>query len=146
MAGIRLFFDERPFTFIKRRELKGWLKDVITEEGKTTGDINYIFVNDQELLKMNQEYLNHDDFTDILTFPLGEAGRVLTGDIYISLDRVKENAEGYHVNVSDELKRVMVHGILHLCGYKDKTRTQKKLMRQKEDYYLQKSTERSAKR
>lgn len=137
MAGIRLFFMIKTTAVKDRRLLKGWLNEVMTDEGKKPGSINFIFSNDQHVLELNREYLKHDYLTDILTFPMSEQEGIITGDIYISIERVKENAGDFGVKFSEELKRVMVHGILHMCGYKDKTRTEQKLMRQKEDHYLQ---------
>ena len=113
-----------------------WLKDVITQEGKTPGDIHYIFLSDSGLLEINKQFLNHHDFTDIITFPLSESEQIIRGEIYISLDRVKENASLNNVNFHQEIARVLVHGVLHLLGYNDHTKEEKNEMRSKEDYYL----------
>ena len=113
-----------------------WLKDVITQEGKTPGDIHYIFLSDSGLLEINKQFLNHHDFTDIITFPLSESEQIIRGEIYISLDRVKENASLNNVNFYEEIARVLVHGVLHLLGYNDHTKEEKNEMRSKEDYYL----------
>lgn len=117
---------------------RNWLKQVIKNEStKKTGEINYIFCGDDYLLNINQTYLKHDTFTDIITFPLtGTDENVISGEIYISIDRVKENADQYGKQYFDELSRVMVHGLLHLLGYDDQTAKEKSVMRQKEDYYL----------
>lgn len=106
------------------------------QEGFTIGDINYIFCDDEYLLKINLEYLNHDTLTDIITFDYVENG-VLSGDIYISIERVRENAVIFSVPFEQELLRVLAHGVLHLCGYKDKTNKDSVLMRQKEDTAIQ---------
>ncbi len=113
-----------------------WLKDVITQEGKTPGDIHYIFLSDSGLLEINKQFLNHHDYTDIITFPLSESEQIIRGEIYISLDRVKENASLNNVNFSQEIARVLVHGVLHMLGYNDHTKEEKNEMRSKEDYYL----------
>ena len=118
-----------------QNELSKWITDLILKEGLKEGDINYIFCNDDYLLEKNVKYLNHNELTDIITFDYS-IGKLLSGDIFISIERVKDNAISYNVEVKDELQRVMVHGVLHLCGYKDKSKEEKSLMRDKEDYYL----------
>lgn len=107
----------------------------IAAESKTNGEINFIFCNDEFLIGINRKYLNHDNYTDIITFDYSE-GNVVSGDIFISIDRIKENAKNYGVSFENELYRVMIHGILHLCGYKDKRRTEKEKMTAGEDKYL----------
>ncbi|MBA4850028.1 rRNA maturation RNase YbeY [Emticicia sp. BO119] len=118
-------------------KLKNWLKSIITSEGFSLGEINYIFCSDDYLLKINIEYLDHDYFTDIITFDNSLEESLIEGDIFISIDRVKENALTYEVSFEHELKRVLAHGILHLCGFFDKTPEEEKLMRSKENHYLQ---------
>ena len=113
-----------------------WLSEVIKNEGFKEGEINYIFVDDDTLLEKNKEYLNHDTYTDIITFDTSDEPGEISGDIYISTDRVIENSREYGVPYPEEMHRVLVHGILHLCGYDDKTEEEKKKMREKEDYYL----------
>ncbi len=115
---------------------KNWLKLVIISEEKKTGDIQYIFCDDKHLLEINKTYLNHDTFTDIITFSTTDNKDIISGEIYISIDRVNENSKTQIVPFNDELSRVIVHGILHLLGYNDHTDNEKKLMRSKEDYYL----------
>tara|TARA_R110002049_G_scaffold216691_1_gene388142 strand:- start:289 stop:726 length:438 start_codon:yes stop_codon:yes gene_type:complete len=115
--------------------LKSWLTDSASKESKQIGAINFIFCNDSYLLKVNQDYLNHDTFTDIITFDYCE-GDVLNSDIFISLERVAENANDLSIKFIDELERVCIHGILHLCGYPDKKEEEALIMRQKEDFYL----------
>ena len=129
------FFFEKPFNFLNRKALKAWLNSVIHDEGKFVGDINYIFCDDDGLLERNIKYLKHNTLTDIISFDYSEQG-VVSGDIFISVDRVKENAKELGIVFSNELHRVMVHGVLHFCGYKDKTQAQKLEMRKKEDYCL----------
>lgn len=113
-----------------------WLKTVINSEGKKTGDIQYIFCNDKYLYEINKVYLKHDTFTDIITFSTTNNEEVISGEIYISIDRVAENSKTHSASFNDELSRVIVHGVLHLIGYDDHSDSEKKLMRSKEDYYL----------
>ncbi|MBV7269139.1 rRNA maturation RNase YbeY [Winogradskyella luteola] len=114
-----------------------WITNAISEEKCKLGEINYIFCSDNYLHKINVQFLNHDTLTDIISFDYS-VGKELHGDIYISVDRVKENASEYDVKFEDELARVLIHGVLHYCGYKDKSDKEAKLMRSKEDYYLNK--------
>ena len=127
------FFNETPFVFpYNKNSVKCWVKSVAKCEGKEAGNINYIFCDDEYLHKINVEYLQHDTLTDIITFDYTE-GKVLHSDIYISVERVKENAEIFKVPFQRELLRVLAHGLLHLCGYKDKAPKASALMRQKEE-------------
>ena len=127
------FFNETPFVFpFKKNEVKRWVKRVAQSEGKEVGNINYIVCDDEYLHKINVEYLQHDTLTDIITFDYSE-GKVLHSDIYISVERVKENANIFKVSFQKELLRVLAHGLLHLCGYKDKTPEDSALMRNKEE-------------
>lgn len=114
-----------------------WLKNVVEEEGYVLGPISLVFCSDDYLLEMNKLYLEHDYYTDIITFDYSEDDEV-SGDLFISIDRVMDNANSLGVEVKCELKRVCVHGVLHLCGYKDKSPEQILEMREKEDYYLNK--------
>jgi probable rRNA maturation factor len=116
--------------------LEPWIKTVITKENKTLGEINYIFCTDEYLLEKNQTFLNHNTYTDIITFDYSEENQI-SGDIFISIERVKENARKFAVEFETELKRVMIHGVLHLIGYKDKSEDEQKLMREKENFYLE---------
>ena len=109
-----------------------WISAIIESESKKEGDINYIFCDDEYLLKLNEEYLNHDTLTDIISFDYS-VGNELHGDIFISIERVRENAADFDVAFENELKRVMAHGVLHYCGYKDKTETDSQIMRSKEE-------------
>jgi rRNA maturation RNase YbeY len=119
----------------KKRQTSLWIKAIVQKHGKKTGDIAYIFCNDEKILEINTQYLNHHYFTDIITFDYTE-GNVVSGDIFISLETVKTNSERYKTNYEEELRRVIIHGVLHLCGYEDKTRKDKKNMREKEDEAL----------
>ncbi|MCK7589501.1 rRNA maturation RNase YbeY [Subsaxibacter sp. CAU 1640] len=114
-----------------------WLSSVIKEEGFNEGEINYIFCDDEYLLKLNKEFLQHETLTDIISFDY-TLGKQINGDIYISVERVKENAEEFNEPFLNELSRVMVHGVLHYCGFKDKSKEDEQLMRLKENYYISK--------
>lgn len=114
-----------------------WLDQVANEEGFKVDSISVIFCSDDELLEMNKQYLQHDYFTDIITFDYSEE-EYISGDLFISIDRIIDNAEQLKVEYLNELKRVCVHGVLHLCGYKDKSPSDESLMREKEEYYLTK--------
>ena len=126
------FNSETSFTLKNHKKLVKWISDVISSEGFQVGEINYIFCNDSYLNKINQEFLNHDTFTDIISFDY-TLGKEVGGDIFISIERVLENAEKFNEVFETELHRVMIHGILHFMGYKDKTKKEKTLMRTKED-------------
>ncbi len=128
-------FYKTDFQLDKKENLLHWLAHVIQDLGFQTGEVNYIFTDDEELHRINVEFLHHDTYTDIISFDYTEEN-IINGDIFISIDRVKENAGLYSNTFEDELHRVMVHGILHYAGLKDKTPAEQKLMRSKEDYYL----------
>ncbi len=132
--------EDIDFTYSNETMLRQWLDSVARQEGKTIGEINIIFCSDEYLLEMNKQYLNHDYYTDVITFDYSD-DQIISGDIFISVDRVKDNAQTYKQIFATELNRVIVHGILHLIGYKDKTDAEQKIMRQKENYYLQKLSE-----
>ncbi len=119
-----------------KRNIYSWLNTVAVHENKTIQLLNIVLCSDEFLLTLNQKHLNHDYYTDVITFDLSEQSGLIEGEIYISVDRVKENAKLLQQQFIDELHRVMVHGLLHLCGYKDKTPSQQKIMRNKEDEYL----------
>lgn len=120
------------------RKKKAWLKDLANEQGFKLKELNYVFLSDEELLKMNIEYLNHDTYTDIITFDNSEKEDEIEGDIFISVDRVAENSGKFQVEFETELCRVMAHGLLHLCGYLDKKPADVKLMREMEEKYIAK--------
>jgi probable rRNA maturation factor len=109
-----------------------WIESVVLSEGKELGEVCYIFCDDDYLLEINQQYLNHDTLTDIISFDYSE-GDLISGDIFISVDRVQDNAVDLDITFEEELKRVMIHGVLHYCGYKDKSENEEQLMRSKED-------------
>ncbi|MEY4384285.1 MAG: hypothetical protein RI995_1827 [Bacteroidota bacterium] len=132
---IHFFEEDIRVPLNKKREIKSWLQNVAKEEGKKIGELNYVFCSDSYLLEMNQQYLNHNTLTDIITFDQSDNPTIVEGDIYISFDRVKENGSSLQ-SEKTELYRVMVHGLLHLLGYKDKKIEEQQLMRSKEDYYL----------
>ncbi len=134
---IDFFTEQIDFQINNKDVLIQWIKNTAKEENRKTGEISIIFTSDDNLLEINKKYLNHDYYTDVITFDYSE-NDTISGDIFISIDRVKENAQIYNSKFEQELHRVIIHGILHLIGYKDKNETDQKLMRQKEDYYLQK--------
>ncbi|MBP6181201.1 rRNA maturation RNase YbeY [Flavobacterium sp.] len=129
------FNYETDFTLDNEEAVALWLSNVITSENKKEGEINYIFCDDEYLHKINLEYLNHDTLTDIISFDY-TMGNELSGDVFVSIERVKDNAVDFNVPFEDELKRVLVHGVLHYCGYKDKGEVDELLMRSKEDEKL----------
>lgn len=126
------FYSENDFVLEDHRKYEKWIERVIASEEKKLEEISYIFCDDDYLLNLNEEFLKHDTYTDIITFDYS-VGKILQGDIYISTERVKENSDEYNVSFEEELRRVIIHGVLHLCGYKDKTKEQSLLMRQKEE-------------
>jgi rRNA maturation RNase YbeY len=126
------FNYETQFKLAKKSDYSVWLSRVIQSESKSEGDINYIFCDDDFLLGINQQYLDHDTLTDIISFDYS-VGNELHGDVFVSVQRVRENAAEFEVTFEEELKRVMVHGLLHYCGYKDKSEKDKREMRLKED-------------
>lgn len=132
---IQFFYENLPESV--NTEYKKWLEDLILSEEKKLGEINYIFCDDEYLLKVNQDYLQHDYYTDIITFDYVK-GKTISGEIFVSLQRISDNASTLSRNYEEELRRVLAHGILHLCGYKDKTEEEELQMRGKEDHYLAK--------
>lgn len=132
---ITIHSEEVRFDLSKPEETIQWIEQAIQKEGFNVGDITYIFCSDEYLLKLNKEHLNHDTYTDIITFNYCE-DQLVNADIFISIDRVKENADEFDVSFENELNRVMIHGILHLVGYNDKNQEQQKEMTSKEDFYL----------
>ncbi len=126
------FNYETEFTLDNEQAFADWLSAVIVSENKNEGEINYIFCDDEYLHKINVEYLNHDTLTDIISFDY-TVGNELNGDIFVSVERVDDNAKDFNVSFIEELKRVLAHGILHYCGYKDKSDSEAELMRSKED-------------
>jgi len=129
------FNSNIDFKLKNKIKLKKWINNVIEKEGKKLKFVNFMFCDDKEMVEKNINYLNHMTYTDILTFDYTE-NNIISGDIIISIDRIKENAKTYNVTFKKELTRVIIHGILHLIGYKDKSKKEKKIMREKEDFYL----------
>ncbi|UOX34907.1 rRNA maturation RNase YbeY [Flavobacterium sediminilitoris] len=126
------FNYETDFVLENESLYEGWINKVIISENKLLGELNYVFCDDDYLHKINVEYLNHDTLTDIISFDYTE-GNIISGDVFVSIERVKDNATDFNVSFADELKRVMIHGILHYCGYKDKTSNEASIMRKKEE-------------
>ena len=132
-----LFFSEGSrFTLKNKKKVRNWINASMAQEKKRVGSISFIFTSDSHLHGMNVQYLGHDTFTDIITFDYSDPEGGLSGDLFISVERVKDNAKQFGVPFVKELHRVMIHGMLHLAGYKDKSSSDKALMRSKEDYYL----------
>lgn len=129
------FNYESDFTLENEEAIACWLSAVIASENKKEGEINYIFCDDEYLHKINIEYLNHDTLTDIISFDY-TVGNEISGDVFVSIERVLDNSKDFNTNFDDELKRVLVHGVLHYCGYKDKSEEDEALMRTKEDQKL----------
>ncbi len=132
-----VFFYNEDYLFLPKQKLKikKWITEVLSQYGYKAGDINYIFTSDRQLLKINREHLGHNYLTDIITFDFTDQ-KTINGDIFISIDRVRENSELYSTGFNEELKRVLIHGILHLAGLKDKTENEQAEMRQAEDEAL----------
>lgn len=131
------FNYEYNFKLSNEKRLSKWISSVIKSEDFKEGVINYVFCDDDYLLKLNQDFLNHDTLTDIISFDY-TLGKEINGDIFISIDRVLDNAKDFQVDFQTELHRVMVHGVLHYCGHKDKTQKETQLMRLKENHYIEK--------
>jgi rRNA maturation RNase YbeY len=126
------FNYELEFQLENEEQYSSWISNVISSENKKEGDINYIFCDDEYILEINKQYLDHDYYTDIISFDYS-VGNELHGDIFVSIERVRENAVEFDVTFDEELKRVLAHGVLHYCGYKDKTEEEELIMRSKED-------------
>lgn len=127
---------ETEFSLDDEVKLTGWINSLINEEGYRLEEINYVFCNDEYLHKLNVEFLNHDTLTDIISFDY-TVGKLIQGDIFISIERVQDNAKDFGITLDNELHRVMAHGVLHYCGYKDKSDDEASVMRSKENYYLE---------
>lgn len=135
-AVVNFFYQDVQFSFADRRKLKAFLSRFFPKEGKQLTSLNIIFCTDDALLEINRNFLQHDYYTDIITFPLSEKGQPIVAELYISIDRVKDNAQNGNNSFKEELHRVIFHGCLHLIGYGDKSSQQIKKMREREDYYL----------
>jgi probable rRNA maturation factor len=136
IPAVNFHFLRKRFSFSNSRNLKAFIFSLFKKEKKKLGQLDYIFCGDEYLLQINKAYLNHNFYTDIITFDLSENKNKVTGEIYISIDRVKENALTYRTSFREELHRVILHGALHLCGYGDKTKSESEEMRRMEDKYL----------
>ena len=136
MASINFFNQDISYKLPKARKTKEWIEGVIKREKKQLTHLNYIFCSDEYLLSINEQYLNHKTFTDIITFDTSDTPGKIEGDIFISIERIKANAVSFGTSLDQELHRVLIHGVLHLMGYRDKSRAEKVRMRKKEDAYL----------
>ena len=136
IRGIRFFTEDCSVVLKNRALLRDWFINTARAEGNCIKELNYVFCSDSYLLEMNQLYLKHDTYTDIITFDNSETDMKVLGDLFISIDRIRENAKNFGVTETDELHRVMIHGLLHLLGYGDKSKTEKAKMTEKENYYL----------
>lgn len=134
--SIKFHYQNTQLALTQKNSIKAFVAKLFQKEKKTLQQLDYIFCTDAFLLEINSQFLNHDDYTDIITFDLSEAPSAIIGEIYISIDRVKENAKLFKTSFKQEALRVIFHGALHLCGYKDKTKSEKEMMRAKEEQYL----------
>jgi len=138
MPAISFFEEDITYTLKNKTAVRQWVTETIQAEGYKLKELTYIFCSDNYLLQINQQYLNHDTYTDIVTFDNSEIANTIVGDIFISIDRIRENALKYNHSETEELHRVIIHGALHLVGYTDKSAPDKKKMTLKEDFYLNK--------
>lgn len=136
-SKVCFFFQDVKFSLSNRSELKGFIQQIFRNEGKKTGSLNIVFCTDKALLKINSKFLGHDFYTDIITFDLSD-NTLFQAEMYLSIDRIRDNARKIGVSFKSEIHRVIFHGVLHLCGYKDKTRLEKIKIRKREDLYLKK--------
>jgi probable rRNA maturation factor len=136
MPAIQFFEEDISYKLKNKTAVRKWITDTIIAEGYKLRELTYIFCSDEYLLQINRQYLDHDTYTDIITFDNSEEDKVIAGDIFISIERIKENAAKFNVTETQELHRVIIHGALHLLGYTDKTKETKKKMTLKEDHYL----------
>ncbi|MBB6499557.1 rRNA maturation RNase YbeY [Pedobacter cryoconitis] len=134
--AIYFFLEDVKYTLKNKTLIRNWISEAVVTEGYELDELTFILCSDEYLLGINQQYLNHDDYTDVITFDNSEKAKTITGDIFISIERIQENAKKFKGTVAHELCRVMIHGTLHLLGYKDKSKAAKTLMTQKEDHYL----------
>jgi len=134
--SIHFFTEDTTYQLRQRTEIRSWLKSIAKKEKYSILELNYIFCSDEYLLQINKDFLDHDYYTDIITFDNSEVKGKIEGDIFVSIDRVRDNAQQQKTSLKDELHRVLAHGLLHLTGYKDKTSEENKMMRKKEDTAL----------
>ncbi len=137
MQKVQFYFLDRKPTLKERTRLKRFIEDLFKKEKKKLGNLSYIFCSDEHLLSINKDFLKHDFYTDVISFDLSATKRLTEGEIYLSVDRIKDNAEQLGVSFKEELHRVIFHGALHLCGYKDKKKADVQQMRSAENKYLQ---------
>lgn len=139
LKDISFFSEDIDFTLKDKAKVRSWIGDTIKSEGfKRVSELSFVFCSDDYLLAINKQYLNHDTYTDIVTFDSSDEEDVIAGDIFISIERIRENAAKFGVTEREELHRVIIHGVLHLCGYYDKKKEDKELMTAKENEYLSK--------
>jgi probable rRNA maturation factor len=136
MPAINFFEEDITYQLKHKTQVRRWITETIIAEGYQPKELNYIFCSDSYLLQINRQYLNHDTYTDIITFDNSADEKSIAGDIFISIERIRENAAKFKVTEADELHRVIIHGALHLLGYGDKNPSDKKKMTEKEDFYL----------
>jgi len=134
--NIQFFSEDITYTLRKKQAIRQWIAEIVNQEGKKTGYLNFIFCSDSYLQLFNRSYLHRQALTDVITFDYSDSEGIISGDIYLSLERIKENARKYRVSLKDEIHRVMIHGVLHLLGYVDKSIEQKKNIHRVEDKYL----------
>lgn len=141
LRDISFFNEDVDYKIKDKQKLRQWIASTVANEGGgRVGELNFILCSDAYLLEINEKYLHHDTYTDIVTFDSSEKDGVIAGDIFISIDRTAENASKFNVSERDELHRVIIHGVLHLCGYLDKKKEDKALMTEKENEYLSQRT------
>ena len=136
MPSIEFFYEDISFQLLNPELTRDWVQGVIEQEGHSLESLNYVFCSDEYLRKINLEYLNHDYYTDIVTFDNSEKKKLIEGDVFISIDRIQDNADSHSSPFLHELHRVIIHGVLHLTGYNDTSNDEKKVMREKENAYL----------
>lgn len=141
MAKVNFFTEDISYNLREKTKIRSWINTSVISEGFGLNELNFIFCSDAYLLRINQDYLQHDDYTDVITFDNAESPGIINGDIFISLERIFENAASFDVKPLHELCRVMIHGTLHLLGYKDKSPAHKQKMTAREDHYLLKLKE-----
>lgn len=133
--NIHFFLEVTNYRILNKNLIRVWLSEAISQENKRVGELNIILCNDDYLYKMNVDFLQHDAFTDIITFDYSDED-IISGDLFISINRIKENAKRFSITTKEELHRVIIHGVLHLCGYGDKKKSEKEKMTTKENHYL----------
>lgn len=139
LRNISFFSEDTDYILKEKAKVRAWIHAAILGEGfKRVGELSFVFCSDAYLLEINKQYLNHDTYTDIVTFDSSEEEEVIAGDVFISIDRIRENAAKFKVSERDELHRVIIHGVMHLCGYPDKKKEDKERMTAKENEYLAK--------